>query len=405
MSTFNLILNNTLKTYNNNFLPNFKSDGIDRLLKTVFLTFLEKYNIKNKFIFFKESLSNFLIKNEKEEEFINYFYKIQRVYHILNRFIYNYKFKKAKIVVNTDMCMNELNINDKKVICIFHNQSKYLFLINDLLQIINTALTNSSSFFADPKCIKNPYNNLPFNKSTLYKIYFYMKLNTEYRPELFIRFFEVDFNLTIFKYKNVYLLRQYVIQNYVYKSASNILIESIKKMILYFNQYCKQTRLKCKIQIDDNFPNDKLINIMRPYLLLYIMSKYSYLQHEQKDAAFFLNRSLIKFYKYNPQFGRKKIKIVTKTVNFQKKIVGKIIEFDNNHIKFNNIETQNSNFLSDHLICEENRLNERYITRNILYFSLIYDEREPSDDETESTSNDVEDEFSEDEDNEDISIS
>ena len=63
---------------------------------------------------------------EETENFKQMFYKIQRLYNILNRFVYNYKFKRAKIVVNSDMCLNELKEGDKNVISIIQNNSKYL---------------------------------------------------------------------------------------------------------------------------------------------------------------------------------------------------------------------------------------------------------------------------------------
>ena len=70
---------------------------------------------KQKFIFFKEALERFGIKGYKEDEFLKYFNKIQRVYHTLNRFVFNYKFKKAPIVVNADMTLNELKENLKSM--------------------------------------------------------------------------------------------------------------------------------------------------------------------------------------------------------------------------------------------------------------------------------------------------
>ena len=175
MTTLTLIINRVLNLNNNIFFKDYKSDNIDLSFKLLFHSILnKKITKKEKFIFFKESLENFLIKN-KEEDFINYFYKIQKTNNVLNRFAYNYKYKKALVVVNTDMCLNEININNKDVICIFHNNSKYLFLINDLIKIINSSLTNSYMFFSEPKCIKNPYDNLPFNKANLYKYNLFLK--------------------------------------------------------------------------------------------------------------------------------------------------------------------------------------------------------------------------------------
>ena len=104
--------------------PIIKSDNkwIMSLLFKMMIIQLEgcdnKYKCKHNV--FKELLTNFLIVNSREEteNFKQMFYKIQRLYNILNRFVYNYKFKRAKIVVNSDMCLNELREGDKNVISI-----------------------------------------------------------------------------------------------------------------------------------------------------------------------------------------------------------------------------------------------------------------------------------------------
>ena len=104
MTTYKLIIKNILKTYNNPFLYKSINDNIDGIQKCIFSILLNKeINIKNKFDFFNDSLEHFLIKNKKENEFIEYFYKIQKTYNILNRIVYNYKYKKTKLVVNTNM--------------------------------------------------------------------------------------------------------------------------------------------------------------------------------------------------------------------------------------------------------------------------------------------------------------
>ena len=401
MATYNLIIQNIAKTYNNFISYDHTKDGIDGIQKLVFLSFINKeiddgIKSKNKFAFFKESLEGFLVKNSREDDFICIFCKIQKTYNTLNKLVYNYKYKKAKTVVNTDMCLNELDPTDKNVMCIFHNNSKYLFHISDLIKIINTALTHSHMFFSDPKCIKNPYDNIPFNKSTLYSIYFFIKFKTNYYPEIFFKFFIADFNLTIFKNNNECLLRDYSIKNYVYMSPANVLIKEIHIMIDYHNDACPNAN----IIIDDEFPRDRLIKIMRPYLMLYFISQNSYLTQVRGDATYILNKKLIRFFNFNPTFGRKRYKILTKCdENFKRKLSGKIIEFDDKHIKFNNVEHSNSEFLSDHLKYSENNfVSQRIIsglfrTRGRL---TLTDNREMSDEDSGEEDPEVEDDEHED---------
>lgn len=366
--TYSLIIKKIIKPENNYLNYNYKYDGVNCIFKICFNIMLnQELNIKNKYNFFIETLNVFYIKGTKEEEFINYFCKIQNTYNILNRFAYNYKYKKSKIVVNTDICLNELTPNSKNVICIFHKNARYLFHVNDLINIINTSLTNSYMFFSEPLPIKNPYNNLPFDKSTLYNIYFFIKYKTNYHCDLLLKFFDCDFNLLIFKCKNEYLLRELSINNYVYKSNSQTLKNEILDMISFFNDnYCTNIP-ELQIFIDKEFPKDKLIKIFQPYLLMYCLSQYSFLNHKKTETLYYYKQGLRRFQKFNPQFGRKKYKIIFKhTKKFMKKVIGKIIEFDDRHIKFNNIEENNKTFLSDHLKCEETNYNR---SNNVL--SLI----------------------------------
>jgi len=354
MTTYNLIIKKLLNTDNNIFSSNYdKTDITDENCKLFFNIFLNnEINTKNKFKFFYENLNNILLKNKNK--FIDYFCKIQKTYNVLNKFIYIYKFNKAKIVVNMDMALNEIKINQKNVLCVFDGNAKYLFLANDIINIIDTALTNNFSFFAQPVCVKNPYNNLPFLKSTLYNMYLFIKFNTYLVPPLFFYFFYCNFNLSYFTYKYEYLLREASIQNYVFKSPSNILIKETKKMIEEYNDYCKKNFKNNIIVIDKDFPQNKLIKIMRPYLLIYFNSNYSLLPYKKIEMRNMLRMLLLKFNKYNPQFGRKKYKILMGyNKNDKKCIVGKIIEFNDKHISFNNKKFQNNSFLTDHLVCKQ----------------------------------------------------
>ena len=128
----------------------------------------------------------------------------------------------------------------------------------------------------------------------------------------------------------------------------------IRIMINSFNKYCKKNRIKNRIHIHEDFPNNKLIKIMKPYLLLFYKSKYSF--HPEFKILFvkIFIKSLIKFNNFNPKFGRRTIQILYKTDNnFDKIITGNKIVFNDIFIQFNNIEEQNNTFLIDHLSCED----------------------------------------------------
>ena len=306
---------------------------------------------KSKYKQYYEFLNNFLIINSEQdkEDFKSTFSKAQRIYNILNRFAYNYKFKKAKIVVNTDMCLNELNEGNKNVISIIQNNSKYLFNVKDLINIIDTSLTSSNSFFVQPKKIRNPYNNVAFNKSTLYNIYFFIKFNTNYYSDLLYKFFECNFNMGTFKLTHEYMLREYIIKNHVYKSASNILLDEIIYMVEEFNELCMYANITNRIKVDEDFPKDRLIKIMQPYLFLFCKALYSYHPLDKTNFSNYFKKGLLRFSNFNPNFGKKECKLVYKTdKNFVQTIVCEKY-FNEKHIPFNNIEKQNEIFLTDHL--------------------------------------------------------
>ena len=82
-----------------NNIPNNK--WIMTLLFQMMITQLKGCDNKYKYKIYKELLSNFLIVNSREEteNFKNMFYKIQRVYYILNRFIYCIAIKLLSMMI------------------------------------------------------------------------------------------------------------------------------------------------------------------------------------------------------------------------------------------------------------------------------------------------------------------
>jgi hypothetical protein len=350
-------MNKILNINNNLFFCNDKSDKIDPFMKSAFyFEFNKKLNehqmqmpiYKFKFIFLNNVLNSFMIKNSREEDILFYFYKIQKLYHALNKFAFLYKFKKAPLVVNTDMQLNEIKENDKNIMCIYQEKSKYLFKITDLLKIINMSLINSNNFFSEPLCIKNPYNNLPFNKSILYSIYYFIiektKLIFKKDVELFLKFYYCNFNLVNFFNNYEHILREHSIINYLKNSFSDTLYNEILNMVTEFNyNKIKQD----KIFIDNKFSKNKLIKIFMPYLLLYLNSKYLLVPTIKYNNFIYLEDKLKKFQKFNTFFGRIKINNKIKFCKDGKMRRIQTLEENDKHIKFN--DYNDTLFLKDHL--------------------------------------------------------
>ena len=93
---------------------------------------------------------------------------------------------------------------------------------------------------------------------------------------------------------------------------------------------------------------------MKPYLFLYCKALYSFHPQIKKQYSDFFKVSMLRFNKFNPQFGRKRYKILYRTTKyFKKKICGKEIVFDDKCINFYDIEKQKKTFLLDHLKCDD----------------------------------------------------
>jgi len=383
MSSYKLIIKRILNFNNNIFQPNYRSDNIDNLCKLYFFSLLKnKINIQTKYQFFYNTINNFISKKNDvvKNEFIDLFCKIQKTYNSLNQFIYIIKYNRAKLIVEEDIGLNKLEQNAKNVICIYQKNAKYLFATHDLIQIIETSLTNSQFFFAEPQYIKNPYTNLPFNKSSLYNIYFFIKLKTTCFCDLFLKFYKCNFNMGLFKMNNEYLLREHSIKNYVYKSTNDILIEEIKRLIDFYNY--KNTNHK--ILIDNEFPANKLIKIFKPYLLIHIKSLFGYLEIDRIDASNELMNRLKRFNMFNPQFGRKLYKFTTiNKQRFKQKIIMDSFEFNDKFTPFNDIKNENENFLIDHLNYTYNNFTEIYPEQNNLTNNIISVHDDDDDEEEE----------------------
>jgi hypothetical protein len=344
MNTFFLIIKKYFKITDDIF------QNLDSLQKMIFFMFINKKerSLEIKFKYFINEINNIFLTEEQKEDFINIFCKIQKTYFALSRFAYIYKYKKAKIVVDFDLCLNPIDVNNKNSICLLQEKYKYYFRINDLINIINTALSNSPMFFSEPLISKNPYNNIPFNKSTLYNIYFNIISKTFIVSELINKFFLSNFDLDKFEKDNEYLIREHAIQKYVKNTDIDTLYNSILLMIdNYNNDYNNDYNYNNanKILIHTNFSKKALVDVMRPYLILYYSYKYSLINTKKIHSKNILYKKLKDFYTFNPTFSRQYIKVQYYFLK-NKKIYKNIYTYNDKHINF---YEESKTFLTSHL--------------------------------------------------------
>jgi hypothetical protein len=180
-------------------------------------------------------------------------------------------------------------------------------------------------------------------------------------------------------------LREHILDNFIKNSTENALIQEIKKMINLFNN--KTTK---KILINDEFPKKRLIKIMKPYLMLYLQSYYSFVPIIKNNAIVLLNSKLKKFQKFNPKFGRKIYKLGFKNYpNFKKKSYIKSVEFLDNHIAFNCYEE--TNFLTNHTYYNEidSTIEENVIQVTYMAVEEVDDDDTNSDDTDDDNQNEI----------------
>jgi hypothetical protein len=249
-------------------------------------------------------LTNPFILEETKEETMVLFMKSQRTYYAFQKLAMIFKYKNMEARVYHDLCMNELDEKNRCVFSLIQNNTKYYFLISDLMGIIRRALLHESYFFAEPLEPKNPYNNLPFTHSDLYNIYFYMRKHYMIIPSVFQSFYMSNFDYEQFINNNEQLIREQTIHNYAFTSPYTTLMVDLPSM------FSMNKAATSNLTISKAFPKDKLINIFRPYFHLYYLHRFGIIGTENKrNALGQLKKKLRRFVNFNQAFGRSIIRL------------------------------------------------------------------------------------------------
>lgn len=209
-------------------------------------------------------ISNNFISEKDKNEFILLFNKTKTLYYLFKRKINFLKNKKILEYDNQlDLKLQPLsNYSNKYIFTLYHENMKYKFLINDLLRIIYTNLTNSDNLFTLPCYPKNPFNNIPFYECNLYNLYFYLREKNIVVPEYFYLFFKSGFDLITFHRNNECYLRNIVISKYHESFSNDELYEEIIIMLREFKPYHK-------IYLHINYEKNKVIEKILPIMKIY----------------------------------------------------------------------------------------------------------------------------------------
>jgi hypothetical protein len=287
-----------------------------------------KRRINAKFAALSSYLDNSFTKKELKEIALDNFCKAQRIYYAFMRLTHIYKLKKSRCLVNSDLSLNPLVMEHNNTFILMEEKSmtSYLFSLNDLLNIIETAIGNAPDFFMEPAWPLNPYNNQPFTVAVLYNVYFKMKSAHRLISVLFHYFFLEGFDLKKFSEHYEPIIRETAIQKYVFNSHYTTIYDDILTM-LKSNIYTKL------LYIHKSFPKDVLADVFRPFLYYYYIVNYD-IEGTIKIQRYRRNlfHKLKSFYEFNNLFGRKFVK-VTKQGN---KFIN-TITYNTKHISFYNI--------------------------------------------------------------------
>ena len=315
MFTFENIFNRVLQSENDKSSSKYPYSKI--LLFTTYFTpnilkpsnaySWDKY-IKYKFFILNSLLHyKYIYINDCDRiEMMYFFSTVQKHMMALYRFKNICMFKTKKYLAQQqDLQFNLLSETlPKYTIDIIQGGIKHQFSIFDLIRIINTSLSYEYNFFTDPKEIKNPWNNIPFTKTNLYNIYLFIdnisKTTSIRMPILFSRFFQSNFCLQHFEDHNQLIIKKYIIEN-CHTNSKVKKLSHIYNMIEIFNS----KRVNNRINIDNGFPENRLLEVMEPYLKFYLLANYSYDEDILIKQKKILNNKLRLFHTNNPFFGRK----------------------------------------------------------------------------------------------------
>lgn len=178
---------------------------------------------------------------------------------------------------------------------VWQHGSLYTFSQRDLIQLIHSALSHSCTFFPKPLPICNPYNKVEFKDHDLYNIYHFLRHGSMKIPHLIHLFYASRFDIDNLMTNYEDDLREACI----YKYCINESDDEICEMVIEMTENCAKW-----MDIDIGFPKDALARALRPYLYLYLCTRYCKCTGNKYSRL--LKQKLREFRSSHAGFGRKK---------------------------------------------------------------------------------------------------
>lgn len=256
------------------------------------------YDSKVKFNTLAFILNNKFITTNDKAELCIMFSRMQFIYGNINKFINIYKFKKAKFYdCNHDLNFEPLEqVKEYHKITILQNNTKYIFKITDLVNIINKSITNCPDMFVEPLDIKNPYTNIPFSKADLYNIYFKINKTQLAHSLLFNCYFKCNFNKNEFSNK----YEQMILDEYLKNNFKELTIDKKYKLAIELLRKYKKTSTAMRM-----FDLSKITRV-QPYTIINkslvvekfntCIEKYIFVKHSlNQSLRYQYERDIIKY--------------------------------------------------------------------------------------------------------------
>lgn len=211
---------------------------------------------------------------------LDHIHSRSRKYYLMQKYSkkwLNFYINKKEPINNTDLELNNIDLNDPRKYYINHidykERKRYLFSQSDFCKIIKTCLENSYDYDIEPSPIniKNPYTNKEFSKTEL------RSFNSKVRdmPILWLMFVDSDYDLIKFKYKYYDYLLELCIPNYVDKLEDRDIIDYIINIFVIHNKrYCSKCLFSKKCIRDK-----KIKNCMIDWIRYLKLNKYFQLKH------------------------------------------------------------------------------------------------------------------------------